>query len=451
VTLDWTVLGFAIGATGLSALIFGSAPALNGVRVRLMAALRVGHPSADTAGRRLRSGLVIGQLALATVLLVGAGLLVNSFLRMAAVDPGFDTADLMIVELSAPADRYPEMSEATYGLYRDLVESVESVPGVLAAGATMTSPISSTRPSNFVSRSDQATEREDFVQVRWRAVTSGLFDALGVPMLAGRTFTTADTDAAMEAATAGGEVSVPVVLSRSLAERLWPEGDAVGRSVVWGEPGGPEMRVVGIVGDVRDLTFPFDPEPAIYLPHRMVSWPTMTLIVRSGGPGPGLTRQIREAVWAVDDALPIPDIRRMDDILSGALAGPRLNLILLAVFALSALLLAAVGLYGLTALTVASRSREIGVRLALGAPRTGVLGMIVGQGLKLALLGTSLGLLGAAAFTRFMGTLLFGVQPLNPPTFAGVALTLAAVTLAAAYVPARRALKVDPASSLQAD
>jgi hypothetical protein len=315
----------------------------------------------------------------------------------------------------------------------------------------MASPISDTRPSNLVARSDRASEQDDFLQVRWRAVTPGMFEALGAPLLSGRIFNASDADAAMAAASSGGDVSVPVVMSRSLARRLWPEGDVVGRSIVWSEPGGTEMRVVGTVADVRDLTFPYDPEPAIYLPHRMAAWPTMTLMVRTDGDATEVARQVRQAIWAVDDALPVPEMSVMAETLNGALARPRLNLILLGVFALSALLLAAVGLYGITAFAVASRSREIGVRLALGAQGRGVMALILSHGLKLAALGLVLGLAGASLLTRFMENLLFGVEPLNAPTFFGVAMVLAGVTLAAAYVPARRALGVDPASSLQAE
>jgi ABC-type antimicrobial peptide transport system permease subunit len=264
-------------------------------------------------------------------------------------------------------------------------------------------------------------------------------------------FTEVEADAAVQASGDGVQAPVPVVIGRSLAESLWPEGDPVGRSIVWSQPGGTLMTVVGVVGDIRDLTFPMDPEPAVYLPHRLVAWPTMSLVIRAQGDPALVARQAREAIWSVDGTLPVPEMQLLDEILGAALAGPRLNLILMGVFSLSALLLAAVGLYGLTAFSVARQTREIGVRLALGAPGSGVLRLILRKGLKLALAGTMLGLVGALILTRFMENLLFGVRPMNAPTYLAAALVLGSVTVVAALIPARRALKVDPASSLQAE
>jgi hypothetical protein len=274
---------------------------------------------------------------------------------------------------------------------------------------------------------------------------------MGMPLLAGRIFDEVEAEAAMEALTAGSEAPVPVILGRSLAETLWSDESPVGRTVTWGQPGGQVMTVVGVVGDIRDLSFPMDPEPAIYLPHRIVAWPTMTLVIRTDGDPTQVAQRAREAVWEVDEAIPVPEMRLADQAVEAVLAGPRLNLVLMGVFSLSALLLAAVGLYGLTAFTVAGQTREIGVRLALGAQGSGILGMVLRRGLRLVAFGTILGLAGAVALTRFMESILFGVRALDLPTYVMVGLTLGGVTLVAALIPARRALRVDPVSSLQTE
>jgi putative ABC transport system permease protein len=451
VSLDATVLAFATGATLLSALTFGLTPALQGSRVDLMDLLRSGTHMVSVRSRRLRDGLVATQLALAMILLVGAGLLATSFLRMSSVGPGFDPDGVLLVQLSLPADRYPEMSPEVGDGYREIVRAIEAVPGVTAAGATMASPISGNRPSNFVARSDQAGDQEDFLPIQFRAVTPGFFAAMGVPIEAGTVFDEVQTDALMAAALAGEPVAIPTVISRSLANRLWPEGDPVGETLIWGQPGGTSMSVSGVAGDLRDLSFPMDPAPTVYLPHRFVAWPTMTLVIRVAGSPAATTAAVREAVWSVDRTLPVPQPSLMRDAMAGALAAPRLNMLLLAIFSGSALLLAAVALYGVTAFAVSRRTREIGVRVALGAPKREVMGMALRRGFALVLVGAGMGLVGAALLTRFMESLLFGVGALDAFTYGGVAGLLGAVSLVATILPARKALKVDPTIALQAE
>jgi predicted permease len=451
VALDPTVLLFATGATLLSVLVFGVTPALQGSRADLMDLLRTGGGTASEKTRRWRNGLVAAQLALAMVLLVGAGLLIGSFLRMNSVDPGFDPERVLLVELSLPADRYPEMSPQVGEGYREILRALEEVPGVSAAGATMASPISGLRPANFLARADRSGNEEDFLSIRFRPVTPGFFRAMGMPVHAGAVFDELQTDAVMTAALAGEEAPIPIVVSQSLADRLWPEGRAVGETVIWGQPGGAPMTVVAVVGDLLDLSFPMDPEPTAYLPHRFVAWPTMTLVIRSIGEPPTIAPRVREAIWSVDRSLPVSTATLMDEALGGALAAPRLNMFLLGLFSASALLLAAVALYGITAFSVARRTREIGVRLALGAPKGEVVGMVLRGGLGLVLLGALAGLAGSLLLTRFMESLLFGVVATDGPTYVAVTAILVAVTLFAALIPALRALRVDPTIALRAE
>jgi len=315
----------------------------------------------------------------------------------------------------------------------------------------MASPISGARPANFVARADQAGDRDDFLPIQFRPVTPGFFRAMGVPLQAGAIFDELQTDAVMAAAEAGEDVAVPIVVSRSLADRLWPDGSPVGETVIWNQPGGAPMSVVGVVGDLLDLSFPMDAEPMAYLPHRFVAWPTMTLVIRANGDPASVAAQVREAVWSVEDGLPVPQITFMEEALGGALSAPRLNMLLMGIFSASALLLAAVALYGITAFAVARRTREIGVRMALGAPKGEVVGMVLKRGMALVAVGGAVGLVGAFLLTRFMESLLFEVDAMDALTYGVVSGLMAAVALVATLIPTRKALKVDPTIALQAE
>jgi putative ABC transport system permease protein len=451
VGLDGTVLSFTVAATLLSTLVFGVAPALQGSRADLMELLRTGGMMAGGRTRRLRDGLVASQMAIATVLLVGAGLLAGSFVRMVTVDPGFDADGVLLIPLSLPGDRYPEMSPQVAEGYREILRAVEAVPGVTAAGVTMASPITGNRPANFVARADQSGEQEDFLPIRFRPVTPGFFAAMGLPVHAGVPFNELEVDALISAALAGEQVAVPIVVSQDLADRLFPDGRVVGETVIWNQPGGTPMSIEAVVGDALDLSFPGDAGPTAYLPHGFVPWPAMTLVLRVAGDPALATPLIREAVWSFDPSLPVPQATLMEDALRGAISAPRLNMLLMAIFALSALLLASVALYGITAFAVARRTREIGVRLAMGAPKSQVMGMVLKRGLALVILGAGAGLVGAVLLSRFLESLLFEIGPTDAATYGAVSLILGSITLLAAWFPARRALRVDPTIALQAE
>jgi predicted permease len=451
ISIDRTVLIFCTLAGLVSALVFGMAPALQGSKSDLMDLLRAGGRMADQGSQRLRDGLVAGQLALAMVLLVGAGLLISSFWRMTSADPGFDPERVLLVEVSLPGAQYPEMSPQVGAAFRQILMALESGPGVMSAGATMASPITGNRPANFVARSDQASEAEDFLPIQFRPVTPGFFEAMGLPLLRGGTFDELQVDAVMAATLAGEEAMVPAVLSRTLADRLWPEEDPVGKTMIWNQPGGAPMQVVGVVGDARDLSFPMDPDPMAYIPHTFVAWPTMTLVVQANGDLPTVANQVREAIWSLDPALPVPDLVRMETALDSALAAPRLNMIMMALFSASALLLAGIALYGITSFAVGRRTREIGVRMALGAPKREVARMVLARGIRLVVVGASAGLVGAVLLSRFLDALLFEVAAVDVLIYSVVTLLLGSVMMIATLLPVRRALKVDPTIALQAD
>lgn len=451
ISIDGTVMTFCIVASLASALIFGMAPALQGSKSELMDLLRTGGRMASQGSQRLRDGLVVGQMALAMVLLVGAGLLVGSFWRMASVDPGFDAENVLLVEVSLPADQFPEMSPQVGAAYRQVLDALESNPGIVSAGATMASPINGNRPANFVARSDRALEPEDFLPIGFRPVTPGFFEAMGMPLLRGSTFDELQVDGVMAAVMEGEEAMVPMVVSRSLAERMWPEEDPVGKTLVWGQPGGAPMQVAAVVGDTRDLSFPMDSEPMAYLPHTFLAWPTMTLVVRSTGDLSTVASQVREAVWSLDPSLPVPELVRMEGALDGALAAPRLNVVMMTLFSVSALVLAAIALYGITSFSVGRRTREIGVRMALGAPKGDVARMVLKKGLRLVVFGAAAGLLGALVLSRFLESLLFEVAPVDVLIYSAVALVLGSVMMIATLLPVRRALRVDPTIALQVE
>ncbi|UCG88868.1 MAG: ABC transporter permease [Gemmatimonadota bacterium] len=445
VTLDRTVLAFTVLLALATGLICGVAPALQASRRGLSHTMRRAGEMAPEGTPRVRDGLVVTQLALAVVLLVGAGLLANSFLRLLRADPGFDPDNILLAELSPPAGAYPELSREVAILYRDMLKRIEAIPSVVAAGASMVSPVSIYRPANFVGVEGEVAEQADLVSTRWRAVTPGFFDAMGMRLVSGRVLDDREVSATGSPFTGDPNVQVSVVINETLARMLWADNDPAGQRIVWSAPNGVPMTVVGVVGDIRDVTYPDDPGPTVYLPHSIVAWPTMTLLVKTNGEPAGIAAAIRREIWTVDANVPVPLMVPLRDTLDEmALAGPRLNTLLLTTFAAAALGLAALGIYGITVYSVTRRIREIGVRMALGAAPGTIVGMVLTRGARLIVAGTAMGLIGAIALTRFLSTMLYEIQPIDLVTYGAVTLTMAAVALIANYIPARRATQIDP-------
>lgn len=438
IALHGPVVAFTIGAAALSAIVFGIAPALHASRRDLRASLDGGHRLTQR-GRRARGVIVAIEVALAVVLLTGAGLLAVSFSRLAAVDPGFQTANLLSVPVELPE---PQYSETAGAFYERLLERVSAIPGVEAAGATATDPFRQFGFGNSVTPEEAApfAPPSGLVQAGWRAVTPGYFAAAGVPVLAGRAFTADDRDD-------GPRV---VMVSQSLAARLWPGESAVGRRILWGGLTGRPRTVIGVTGDIRDFALDSEPAPILFVPHAQIPMPSMTLLVRSPRPD-AIAPHIRAAIRSMDAGLALPAMTRVDDNRARAYAGPRFNAWLLGAFALIAVTLASTGVYAMLAFAIGERRREIAVRLALGARPSTIMRMVIGEGMRLTLAGLAAGLLAAAWLTRYLGTLLFGVGASDPATFAGVAAALVALAFAASLVPARSASRMDPLSGLRAD
>jgi predicted permease len=445
VNLDWRVLGFTLGVAYLTGIIFGLVPALQLSQPDLQHALKEGgRGSSNPARRRLRAILVVAEVALSLVLLIGAGLLIRSFIRLQNVDPGFNTERLLTMNVVMSQAKARDLTNIT-NFYQQVIEQVQSLPGVEAASVATVAPIvSSGRRSPIVLEDKPDPPPGVFQVANNRVVSPDYFRTLGVPLLQGHLLSAQDHAQAPGVA----------VINQAMARHYWGEEDPVGKHFKIGARASnvPWLTVVGVVGDVRQAGLNSDSLPELYTPftqeHQRFVRPRV-LFVRTTGDPRNLVAAVRSKIWAVDQDQPINDVRTMEEIVSQWLAPRRFNLVLLGVFAALALVLASVGLYGVISYVVSQRTREIGVRVALGAQPRDILKLIVGQGLVLTLCGIIIGLLASLFLTRWLESLLFGVSATDPMTFAAIALLLTMVALLACWIPARRATKVDPMNALR--
>jgi len=446
--LNGTVLAFSAGVAILSGLLFGLAPALQTLRLDVQGKLRQeGRGGTAGPGRfRYRQLLVVSQTALAVVLLIAAGLLVQSFWRLRSVDPGFRGDHVLAVSLSLPQATYPEAADVI-GFYRDLVPRLAALPGVTATGLVRTAPLTGSLPPNDIEfenrvRSDDDPPLNADIQV----VSAGYFDAMGIPVLQGRVFDRTD-DADSE----------PVaVVDEVLARRFFSDpADAIGERIR--QPGDRQYaRIVGIVGAVRQESLEQEPRAQLYLLHAQSprTWfpvRAMTVLLKTGVEPLGLVSAVRSEVRGLDPNLPVYQITTVERSKAASTAGQRFSMFLQLVFASVALTLAVVGIYGVLSYSVAQRTREIGIRMALGAERTSILRLVVGQGMALVVASLALGVVGALATGRVMSSLLFGVSPRDPLTYGVVTGLLLVVSLVACWLPARRASAVSPQDALRFD
>jgi putative ABC transport system permease protein len=448
INLDGHVLLFTLGLSVLTGLAFGLFPALRSFNNELNESLKAGGRGwgAGVPGRRVRDLLVIWEMALALMLLAGAGLLVSSFERLRAIDPGFNPDKVLTCEISLPS-KYKDPEIATF--FRQLLDRVRALPGVKAAGATMTLPLRQ-RGGGFWGglniEGRPAATRESIPIVSFVQVTPGYFRAMGIPVLKGREFNEADNnDQSPKAA----------IINGTLARRFFSDSDPLGRRICMGEDcsKGPWLTVVGVVGDaaLESLTDPRFPQ--VFSPHAQgveggVAG-NMELVLRASSDPLSLAGTVSKAVHELDKNQSVADIQKLNQVVGASLAQPRFNTLLLAAFAALALLLAAIGIYGVTSYSVALRTREIGIRTALGAARADVLTLVLGHGMSLALAGGAIGLVGALILAHLISSLLYGVKPGDPPTFLAAFAVLVGVALFATYIPARRATKVDPMVALR--
>jgi putative ABC transport system permease protein len=446
------VLGFALLVTLVAGLVSGLAPALRMAGQLPHEALKEGGRGGGAGGRRdrLRGVLVVGEIALALVLLTGAGLMIRSAVALNGVDPGFDPRGVSIAHVSLPAAGYEAPEQAGRAFAR-IADALEQVPGAVAAGLSSSAPFEGGFDNGLVPEG-RPLGIASAIQSDFRMVTPGYFQTMGIRLRRGRLLTPEDR-------MGGPRV---MVVNETLARQAWPGEDPIGKRVACCERGpnnDPMWKtVVGVVVDVRARGLGEDLKPEFYLPMAQApaaawNWVnrSMTLAVRSpGGPAP-VVSAIRDAVWRVDRSLPVYDIETMDDLRLESIATTRFSTMLLTTFGGLALLLAAVGVYGVISYGVSQRTQEIGIRVALGADDRKVLGLIVGQAATLTGIGLLLGLTGALALSGIIAGLLFQVSPTDPPTLAAGVVLLACVALLAAAVPAHRAARVDPAVALRAE
>jgi putative ABC transport system permease protein len=440
--VDLRVLAFAAGIAVMTGLIFGVVPAVQAARARPNDELKEGGRggSESVHSGRTRNSFVVAEIALALVLLAGSGLLIRSFSRLMAVDPGFQPKGILTARVELPSSKYttdPKLSE----FYAELLERIRQLPGVRSASADAYLPFTGVIAGTGVEVEGRpplpaAEQPEADIAV----VEPHFFETLGIPLLSGRGFT--DREAR--------EVTHTVVISQSMAKKLWPNEDPVGKRVtIHMKDVDVPSQVIGVVGDVKHAGLDAEVNATAYWPHPELAYSFMTLVIRTDGDPLALAPAIRQAVWSMDKDQPVVDIRSMEDLLWVSLARARFSAVMLGVFAGMALLLAITGIYGVVSYSVAERTREIGIRVALGALPADVLRMVLRQGLMLAGFGVGIGVAAALAATRLLASLLFGTSPSDPATFASVAGLLIAVTLSACYVPARNAMKVDPMVALR--
>src|SRR6266849_312892 len=447
IAIDGRVLAFTCLISFASGIFFGIVPAFPSRRSDLNKSLKEGGRSAEEGQDRgrARSVLVVAEIALSLVLLVGGGLMLKSFLRLQAVSPGVNPKNALTMQITLPQRQYHGDSQMIL-FYQHLLEKVQILPGVESAGVGMSLPPNLLEVTDYFTVEGQAAVSERMLGLADLVFASpNYFQALGVPLLKGRLFSAADR---------AGTAKVAII-NLTLARHYWPNENPIGKRLRTGgpeRPNNPWMEVVGVVGDIKYSGLDAAPEMVLYEPYQQAAWSSMYLVVRTSSKldNPAtLASAVQNAVRSLDKDLPVAHIRTMEQLLSESVEQPRFRTVLLEIFALIAVSLATVGIYGVLAYSVSQRRHEIGIRMSIGARRSDVLWLVVGQGMLLTFIGVAIGVTGAFVLTRFLSTLLYEVRPTDPATFVVVPLLLAGVALLACYIPARRAMRVDPMVALR--
>ena len=441
IRLDFQALGFTFAISLVTGILFGLAPALIASKPDLTETLKEGGGRLNVGAglRSLRGLFVVSELALALMLLVGAGLMIKSFARLLEVKPGFNPNSVLTMRIELPMSRYGETGRSPV-FFNQLLDRVEALPGVRSVGIINHEPLSSYGLiANFSLEGPIQMERGKDPPVPIGVINEDYFEAMEIPLITGRFFDERDVEGTQKV----------VIINQTMARRFWPDESPVGKHIGFGCEEGLCRTIVGVVGDIRQESLTEDLRPEIFLPYKQFPHGYMTLFVRAESNPANLTAAVRNQVLAVDSGQPVSNVKTLEQHISDSVAQPRLTTMLLGIFAALALILASVGVYGVISYSVAGRTREIGIRMALGAGRRDVLRLVISQGMALAAAGIALGLGGAILLTRFMDSLLYGVSATDPATFALIALLLAGVALVACFIPARRATKVDPMVALR--
>ena len=443
VSIDPSVLLFAGAVTVLTTLVCGLAPALGATGGSLVSALRDGAPSvsASPRGRLVRQVFVMAEIALAVTVLCGAGLLGRSVMALQSVKPGFTAQDALSLRVSLPNRSYPD-SDAQHNFYTRTIDGLRALPGVTQVGGTSFLPLAGVGPATSFWRADQPQPGpNDRPVVDARPVTPGYFAAMQIPMLAGRDVNDADTS----------DKDPVAVINETFARQIYPGDNPIGRKFILNLGNEKPHEIIGVVGDVKLATVEGEVRATAYLSSRQYAFGLMNFVVRTSGDPARLGPSAVQVIRQIDPLLPVAAVRPLEDVFAESIARPRLTATAMGVFAGAALMLAALGVYGIVAYSVSQRSREFGIRVALGARPAQIVTMVVGQNLRVVVVGLALGLLIAIPATRLLRGLLYQVGPNDPIVFAGIGSLLAAVAVIASYLPARRGTQVDPVVTLKAD
>jgi predicted permease len=448
-TVDWNIFLFLLAVSSATGVLFGLLPALRASRSHLERALNEASRGGQLyAGKdRSRSTLVTAEVAIALVLLVGAGLTVRSFYALSEVDPGFDQNNLLTMHLLLPDARYDEGEKQT-AFVRNMMDELRAAPGLRSASVISPLPLGGNNWRLSIELQDRPASSGDArLGANWRTVTPGYFKTMGIPLLRGRDFNDSDILRPEEGREAGRGLSV-LVVNESFARRYYPNEEPLGKFVRVGYDN-ILCEIVGIVGDVRHRSLGTESGEEMYTLYYATPWPSFDLAVRTAAAPMASIGVVREAIWRVDEEQPVGDVYDMPELLRGSMATDRFLMALMASFAAIALLLAASGIYGVISFTVVQRTREIGIRVALGARGSEVIRLILEEGTGVVLSGIALGLVAAFALSRFLSSELYGVSASDPLTYVSVAVVLLAVAFIATLVPARRASRVDPLVALR--
>ncbi len=440
IRIDGSVLLFTAAVSIIAGVLFGLAPALQISRPDLISVLRSEGRGATSGRRRnrLRSLLVVSQVALSMLLLIGAGLLIRNFAQLRAASPGFDPHGLLTLNISLPPARYDKSHQVLF--FDELLRGVRSLPGVRSAAIDSALPLNPSRFSPALPEGQPQVPLAQRPLFNIQTMSPGFTETMRLPLVTGREFTARD----------GEHDSKVILVNESAARSYWPQQNAIGKHILLGRIPQP-IEIVGVLADVRNVNLAADPQPEIYLPFAQLPTSSMNLVVRTAGDPRQFVNAVRAKVFEVDRGQPVTAIRTMDEVLEAGAAQPRFTTSLLGGLSLTALILAIVGIYGAIAYSVAERTQEMGIRMALGARRADILRLVLRQGLMLAAIGIAIGLGAALALTRLLGSLLYRVSVTDPLTFCAGAALFTAVALLASYIPARRATRVDPVIALRGE